>query len=500
MKQKQRSILTVFILTVLFVAPVGFLAAQSLEGKVKVKRLENGLTVILVERHGAPVFSTLYGFKVGSVDEVPGITGTAHLFEHMAFKGTPKIGTKDFENERPVMDEVNRVGRELSLELVKGDQADPGILKKLREELAALEKRQMEFIVKDEIDQIYNNAGGTGLNASTGTDQTQYMISLPSNRLELFCLIESERIKNAVLREFYTERSVIQEERKQTTEAVPMRLLYEMFMGTAFLAHPYKNPVVGWASDINSVTLEEAAAFKKKYYTPNNCVLAIVGDVWPEKAFPLIERYFGAIPRGDDPPALRTVEPKQLGERRVVLEFAAEPMMVMGFHKPTFPSKDDAAAMIAANILSLGRTSRLYKDLVRDKQIAASVNVGSGPGLRYDNLVTVTAVPRYPHTNEELEKAVWEHLEKLKTEPVTEQELQKVKNNIEANYIRGMASNMGLAFTLLRYQLLFGDWHLYLKAKDAYNAVTADDIMQFAKKTFTIENRTVAYLVKKAAQ
>jgi predicted Zn-dependent peptidase len=278
------------VLAAFVAAGSGAPAAQDLAGRVKAKTLANGLTVILVERHGAPVFSAVYGFKVGSVDELPGITGTAHLFEHMAFKGTPKIGTSDYEKERPVMDEVNRVGRELSLEIVKGDRADPEKVKSLRERLAALEKEQSRYIVKDEIDQIYNNAGGVELNAGTGTDSTQYVISLPSNRLELFCAMESERIRNAVLREFYTERSVIQEERKQTTEAVPARLLSEIFMGAAFLAHPYKNPVVGWASDIASVTLEEAAAFKAKYYTPNNCVLAIVGDVRPETAFPLIER------------------------------------------------------------------------------------------------------------------------------------------------------------------------------------------------------------------
>lgn len=489
------------VLAAFVAAGSGALAAQDLVGRVKTKTLANGLTVILVERHGAPVFSALYGFKVGSVDEVPGITGTAHLFEHMAFKGTPKIGTSDYEKEKPVMDEVNRVGRELSLEIVKGDRADPVKLKGLRERLAALEKDQSRYIVKDEIDQIYNSAGGVGLNAGTGTDATQYMISLPSNRLELFCVMESERIRNAVLREFYTERSVIQEERKQTTEAVPARLLSEMFMSAAFIAHPYKNPVVGWASDIGSVTLEEAAAFKAKYYAPNNCVLALVGDVRPEAAFPLVEKYFGAIPRGEEPPVLRTVEPKQIGERRVLIEFAAEPMMVMGFHKANFPSPDDAAATVVAGILSQGRTSRFYRDLVQTKQIAASVNAGAGsPGGRYPNLFMVTAVPRFPHTNDDVEKAVREHLERLKTEPVGERELRKVKNNIEANYIRSMASNMGLAFTLLRYQLIYGDWGLYLKAKDMSEAVTADDILKFAKACFTVENRTVAYLVKKAAR
>jgi predicted Zn-dependent peptidase len=473
--------------------------AQNLEQRVSARTLANGLTVLIVERHEAPVFSTVYGFKVGAVDEITGITGTAHLFEHMAFKGTPRIGTSDFEKEKPIMEQANKVGRELSLELLKGPRGDQEKIKSLRAQLDVLDKQQKQFIVKDEIDQIYNNAGGVGLNASTGADVTQYYISLPSNRLELFCLVESERMKNAVLREFYTERSVIQEERKQTTEAVPVRLLNEMFMGAAFIAHPYNHPVVGWASDINSVTLEEATAFKKKYYGPNNGVVVIVGDVYPDKAWPIIDKYFGDIPRGDDPPVVRTVEPKQLGERRVKLEFAAEPMLMMGFHKPTFPSKEDAAAQVTANVLTMGRTGRLYKDLVRDRQLAVSVGAGwSGPGSRYDNLFTFSATPRNPHTNEEVEKAILEHVEKLKTEPISERELQKVKNNIEANYIRSMASNQGLGMTLLRYQLLFGDWKLYLKAKDMLNAVTADDVTTFARTYLTPENRTVAYLVRKA--
>ncbi|MCX6570808.1 MAG: pitrilysin family protein [Candidatus Aminicenantes bacterium] len=488
-----------FILFLALAMAGSFLAGQNLEDKVHARTLGNGMTVILVERHGAPVFSTIYGFKVGSVDEIQGITGTAHLFEHMAFKGTPRIGTSDFEKEKPIMEKVNQVGREWSLELVKGELADKEKLARLREELTRLEAEQKKFIVKDEIDVLYSNVGGTGLNAGTGTDQTMYIINLPANQLELFCLIESERIRNTVLREFYTERSVIQEERKQTTDASPARLLNEMFMGAAFLAHPYNHPVVGWASDIASVTLEEAQAFKNKYYTPNNCVLAIAGDVYPEKAWPLIEKYFGDIPRGEDPPVLRTVEPKQLGERRVRFEFDAEPMLMMGFHKPTFPSKEDAAASVLASILTSGRTSRMNKDLVQEKQIAVSVSASAGGGgVRYPNLFTFNATPRFPHTVEEVEKAILEHIEKVKTEPVSERELQKVKNSWEASYIRQMSSNMGLAMMLTRYQLLFGDWKLYLKYKDLLTGITAADVMDFAKTTLTPENRTVAFLVKKA--
>jgi predicted Zn-dependent peptidase len=499
MKNPKKSCAIVWVILFLAAGWAGPLAGQNLEEKVHARTLKNGMTVLLVERHGAPVFSTIYGFKVGSVDEIPGITGTAHLFEHMAFKGTPKIGTSDFAKEKIVMDEVNRVGREWSLELVKGERADKEKLARLREDLTRLEAEQKKFIVKDEIDVIYSNVGGTGLNAGTGTDQTMYIINLPSNQLERFCLVESERIRNTILREFYTERSVIQEERKQTTDASPARLLNEMFMGAAFLAHPYNHPVVGWASDINSVTLEEAQAFKNKYYTPNNCVLAIAGDVDPEKAWPLIEKYFGDIPRGEDPPVLRTVEPKQLGERRVRFEFDAEPALMMGYHKPTFPAKEDAAAAVLSSILSSGRTSRLNKDLVQDKQLAVSVFAGSGGGgARYPNLFTFNATPRFPHTVEEVEKAILEHIEKIKAEPVSERELQKVKNSLEASYIRSMSSNMGLAMMLSRYQLLFGDWKLYLKYKDILTAITAADVMDFAKTYLTPENLTVAFLIKKA--
>lgn len=487
-----------WVAALLLVASV-IATGQNLEEKVTVHTLKNGLTVIFVERHGVPTFSTIYGFKVGAVDEVPGITGVAHLFEHMAFKGTPKIGTSDFEKERPIMEQSNTVGKELSLELLKGDRADRAKITKNREDLARLDREQKAYVVKDEIDKIYSAAGGVGLNASTGSDMTQYYISLPSNRFELFCLVESERMKNAVLREFYTERSVVQEERKQTTEAVPSRMLGEAFLAAAFIAHPYNHPVVGWASDINSVTLEEAQAFKKKYYTPNNCVMTIVGDIFPASAIPLVEKYFGDYPAGSEPPVLRTVEPKQLGERRVRYEADAEPQLMIGFHKPTFPSRDDAIFTVISNILTSGRSSILYSDLVKEKQLVASVNASSSmPGSRFPNLFTLMASPRYPHTNEEVEQALLAHLEQLKTVPVSDSALQKVKNALEASEIRVMRSNMGLARTLTRYQLLYGDWKYYLKLKETVNGVTAQDIMTCAKQYFSPENRTTAYLVKKS--
>jgi predicted Zn-dependent peptidase len=495
-----KTILTLICLVAVLVAVSPASApAQNLDEKVTVHILKNGLTVIFAERHNAPTFFGTYGYKVGAVDEVPGITGLAHLFEHMAFKGTPKIGTSDFAKEKPIMEDANRTGRELSLELLKGDAGNPAKVKSLKEQLARLDKEQKQYIVKDEIDKIYSAAGGTGLNAGTGKDQTQYYIGLPTNRLELFCLMESERMKNAVLREFYTERSVVQEERKQTTEAVPARMLSEVFLAAAFIAHPYHHPVIGWSSDIGSVTLEEAIAFKRKYYTPNNCVMALVGDIDPKSAIPMVEQYFGDLPAGDEPPVLRTVEPKQLGERRVKYEADAEPQLLVGFHKPCFPNRDDVILMVTSSLLTSGSSSILYKDLVKEKQLAVSINTSSSyPGARYNNLFVVMGTPRYPHTNEELERAVMDHLDKLKQTPVSEKDLQKIKNNVAAQYIWAMQSNRGLASTLTYFQLIYGDWKRLLEMKEMVNAVTTQEIMECAKKYFTPDNQTVAYLIKKS--
>ena len=275
-----------------------------------------------------------------------------------------------------------------------------------------------------------------------------YMISLPANRLELFCLIESERIRNTVLREFYIERSVIQEERKQTTDAVPTRLLSEMFMGAAFIAHPYNHPVVGWASDINSVTLEEAQAFKQKYYTPNNCVLAIVGDVYPEKAIPLDREVFRGHPPRRGP--ARLPDGRAQAARR-----APGPLRV----RRRAPAHD---GLPQADLPLEGRRHGLRPGLHPDHgpdvadlqgphpgQAAGRLGLrrAQSPGVRFPNLFTFNAVPRFPHTVEEVEKAILEHVEKVKTEPVSERELQKVKNNLDASYIRSMSSNFGIAMT-----------------------------------------------------
>lgn len=472
--------------------------AQSIEDKVTVHKLNNGMTFVFLERHKVPTFAAVYGFKFGGVDEVTGLTGIAHLLEHMAFKGTTRIGTKDYAKEKPIMEKINKLGDEWSKELMKGEFADKQKIEKIKEEMKRLESEQKDYLTHLEIVDLYREGGGIQVNASTGSDATRFTAALPANQLELWCLIESERIKDPVFREFYTERSVVQQERKQVIGGRPIMKFMEVFKATAFVAHPYRNPVIGWESDIETVTLEEVMDFREKYYVPNNCVAALVGDIYPEKAIPLVEKYFGDIPRGPDVPEVRTIEPKQLGEIKFVMEAKGQPALRIGYHKPTTPHKDAYAMFVIMQVLTGGRTSRLQKDFVEERKLATQIWCAwSFGGQRYDNLFLFQGAPKAPHTHEELEKAIDEHIEKLKTEPVKDRELQKIMNAIEFQKATSLSNNFALAGRLMSSQLLRGDWRVGFQLEDRILEVTPEDIMRVSKKYFTKENRTVGYLVKK---
>lgn len=473
--------------------------AQNIENRVVEHVLSNGMRFLLLERHQAPVFSGTIMFKVGSVDERPGITGLAHLFEHMAFKGTKTVGTRDYAKEKPLLDTLDQVAQALDEELKKGSRADSTRLTDLMTQFRQAQEAAGQVVIKDEMDEIYSKNGGTNSNAGTGSDMTLYYVSLPSNRIELWALMESERILNPVMREFYAERDVVAEERRMRTDTQPTGKLYEQFIATAFQAHPYQWPTVGWMSDITRVTRSEAEAFYHTYYTPNNAVAAIVGDIKTQEVIPLLEKYFGRIPRGPDPPLVRTTEPEPIGERRVAVEFDAEPQLMIGYHKPTVPSHEDYVFDVINGILTEGRTSRLYTKLVKEKQLATSVSTSNGePGGRFDNLFVIMATPRHPHTTEEVEQAIDEEIERLKTEPVTDRELQKVRNQLEANFLRGLNSNDGMAFRLTYFQTIAGDWRYTVRHSQVIAKITPDDIRRVAARYMTKTNRTVATLVKKA--
>lgn len=482
-----------------------YAASPSLAERVIEHRLANGLTVLMVERHQTPVVSINITFAVGGINEQVGQTGIAHLYEHMAFKGTRVIGTTDYEKEKPILDELASVGTELDRlqreAAARGGGAtaeERAAIESLQKRFAELQARAAQYVVGNEMALLYQRHGGVGLNASTGKDVTRYMISLPSNRLPLWAAIESDRMANPVLREFYKERGVVMEERRLRNDDSPNGLLFETFTSTAFRAHGYGIPTIGWGSDILSLTPAATEAFFKTHYGPNRATIALVGDIDPKDTIALIERTFGKIPAAPAPPPLVTVEPEQRGERRVEVEFDAEPAIAIGYHKPGLGHPDDEVFDVIDAVLSDGLTSRLHQTLVREKRLAASVGSDANyPGVRAPNLFILTATPLAPHTTAEVEAALYEEIERLKREPVSPKELEKVLNNVDADLVRGLRSNSGLASQLALYQAVAGDWRYILTSRDKAAAVTAEDVRRVAKQYFTKSNRTVAVLVKK---
>lgn len=481
-----------------------FAGSPSLADLVLEHTLANGLKVLMVERHQAPVVSINITFAVGGVNEQVGQTGLAHLYEHMAFKGTRTVGTKDYAQEKPILEELARVGTELEQRQRELADKSGGPTTEERAAIDALQKTFTElqthasqYVVENEMALLYERHGAVGLNASTGKDLTRYVISLPANRLPLWAAIEADRMANPVLREFYKERAVVMEERRLRNNDSPNGLLFETVTSTAFLAHQYGIPTIGWGSDLASLTPAETEAFFKTYYGPNRATIALVGDINPKNVIALIESTFGQIPAAPVSPSLVTREPEQRGERRVQVEFDAEPAIVIGYHKPAMGYPDDDVFDVIAALLTHGRTSRLRTSLVREKQLAASVYSDANyPGARAPNLFILTATPLAPHTVTEVEAAIDEELERLKREPVSPKELEKVVNNLDAAFVRGLRSNSGLAAQLAFYQTVASDWRHVLKSRDKIAAVTPADIQRVAAQYFTKTNRTVGVLVK----
>ena len=480
---------------VLLLAPQ--VGAANLEDKVVEHTFKNGLKLLMVERRSSPTVSAWIRFKVGSVHERSDERGIAHLLEHMLFKGTKTLGTRNYAAEAPLLEKIEQTAQLMLAEETKGSGADKVKLAALRAELTQLEKQAEQYVIKDEFFDLYARNGGSGYNAFTGRDGTTYLISLPSNKLELWAAIESDRMKNPVLREFYTERSVVMEERRRSYDAEPSAKLWETFIAAAYQTHPYGQPTIGWTSDIRQLSRSKAESFLKRYYAPNNVIIAVVGDIKPADTVALVERYFGDIKPGTPVPQVAAQEEPQQGERRVELLGDAEPELVIGFHKTAIGSADDEVFDLISSILGQGRTSRLYRSLVLEKQLATQVSTFDAPGSRYPNLFVLYASPRAPHTAAEVEQALLAELERLKQEPVSGRELQQVLNQLEFEEARRMGTNGGLARNLTEYEAIAGSWRYLTTYRAKLAKITPADIQRVAKQYFTRENRVVGTLVTK---
>jgi predicted Zn-dependent peptidase len=473
----------------------------SFEKRITVKQLKNGLTVILCERPEAPVFSFFTIVNVGDADDPTGQSGLAHMFEHMAFKGTDRIGSANYLKEKAALEKVEQAYAAYDREDRKENGRDP---KKVEELKAAFDKTvedAHQYVIPNRFGEIVDREGGVGLNASTSLDTTQYFYSFPVNRLEVWAYIESERFRHPVFREFYKERDVVHEERRLRIDSAPIGRMIEQFLAAAYTAHPYGRSGVGWPSELDRLTATEAEAFYRKYYVPSNTVIALVGDLKPQQVFPVIEKYFGGLPSAPKPEPMTTVEPEQFVERIVILRESSQPFYVEGYHRPDYRDPDDAVYDVISDLLSQGRTSRLYRALVRDKKIAAASAGFSGfPGNKYPNLFAFLAVPVPPHTPDELAQAIHEEIDRLKNQDVSDEELQMVKTRAKADLIRGLADNEGLAGQLASFQLQYGDWRELFRNVDRIDKVTKADIRRIANKTFVESNRTVAKIENVSAQ
>ncbi len=490
-----RRMLTVALLAL---APAPTALGQDLaafEKKVTVRTLANGLTVLVCERPEAPVFSYFTHVDVGADREVPGITGLAHMFEHMAFKGTDRIGTTDYAKEKTALEVVETAYAAYDVERRKSvgrdDKQVAELEKAWKDKIAEADR----YVVKNEFGEIIDREGGVGLNAFTSSDETGYFFSFPANRLELWAYLESERYLKPVMREFYKERDVVYEERRMRTESQPVGRLIEQFLAAAFTAHPYGQPVVGWPSDLQTFSATDALDFHARYYVPSNMTVSVVGDVKATEVFPLVERYFARLPTTSKPAPLRTTEPPQKAERQVVLKDAAQPFYIEGYHRPAFSHPDDATYDVLQDLLSSGRTSRLYRSLVRDKKIAATASgFGGFPGVKYPGLFAFFGVPTPGHTPEEIQGAIRTEIERLKTEDVSGGDLAMVKTRTRANLIRRLDSNQGLANQLGTYQTRYGDWRELFREVERIQSVTQADVRRVANQTFVDTNRTVAMI------
>jgi predicted Zn-dependent peptidase len=466
---------------------------KSFEQRTTTKVLPNGLTLIVCERHEAPVFSYTTYVDAGDVNDPSGESGLAHMFEHLAFKGTSQIGTTDYADEKVALAKVEVANDAYEAEYLKPVGRDEAKLAELKKAFVDAQTEAHKYVVPNQFTDVAERNGAEGLNAETGLDNTMFFWSMPENRLELWAWLESSRLSDTVAREFYKERDVVVEERRMRTDSNPIGRLVEQFLATAYVAHNYGRSSIGWPSEVGQINATEAMAFHKKYYVGSNIVVSVVGDVKTAEVMPVLEKYFSKVPGGHRPEEMTTVEPKQFAEKTVVIREQTQPFYLEGYHRPDYRDPDDAVYDAISDIMSNGRVSRLYRSLVRDQQIAAEAQGFSPfPGDKYPGLFAFYAVPLPGHSPAEMRDAIHKEIEKLKAADVSDDELAMFKTRTRADLLRGLADNQGLSNNLAEYQTRYGDWRELFLQLEKVDKVTKADIRRVANQVFVASNRTSA--------
>lgn len=493
----RRSVFGLWMIVFLF--PVAVSAGDVLERfekKVTKFTLNNGMTFLVAERHRAPVVSFVVFVDVGGVNEPKGQTGIAHFLEHMAFKGTMEIGTRDWKKEKQVLEKADRAYMEW-LKAEYGPDTDSGQdVRELRRTFEHLRDQANAYVVPNAYAKILERNGGTAINAATSEDFTIYFCSLPANRMELWFSLESDRLRNPVFRQFYTEKEVVLEERRTRIDSDPTGRMFEALLTMAYVAHPYGTPAIGWTTDVVTTTRSEMYAFYDMHYIPSNITVAVAGDVKPDQVRKLAETYFGAMEKKAPEFEVVTREPEQRGERYFTQTGPSQPLYMEAYHSVDKLSQDAKPMEILADILARGRVSRLYQSLVVKEGLAQSTHVFDGvPGDKFPGLFMIYVIPQTDISLDDLVKALHEELDRISEEGVAEEELQRAKTRIRADLIRSLKSNLGLARRLAEAEAQMGGWRQVFTSLEEYEQVTASDIRSVAETYLVPENRTSGRLL-----
>lgn len=468
---------------------------KEMKSEIHEKVLNNGMRFIVLEKHDAPVVSFHVYADVGSVQEKDGTSGIAHLLEHLAFKGTTTVGTKDFSAEKAILDEEDSVYEELMAEKY-ASSSDKEKVKKLESKFDDLEKKAKQYVVNNEYFDLLMGAGDAKVNAYTSTDATQYINSLPSNKVEFWMSVSSDRFLHPVFREFYKEKKVVMEERRLSLENNPQRRLLEDYFASAFKAHPYRRSVIGHMSDLERMTRKDVISFYNEYYTPDNLCAVIVGDVDSKEVFSMAETYFGRLKKGTAEKSLRTVEPEQWGERKVTITADAEPLVIMGYKRPSVGDKENNAIEALMQIMGDGRSSRLYDRLIKKDRIVADIGVdNSSPGDKYPSMAMFYAVPLKGVSTDKIISAIEDEIKIISEKGVSEAEINKFKAGQKKQLISVMKNNASMARLLAYYQEVLGGWKNLFNYLDSIESLKSDDIKDAAKKYLIRKNRTIGEIV-----
>ncbi len=457
------------------------------------------MRLLVLERRQAPTVSLVIHYPVGSVHERLGNTGVAHVVEHMLFKGSLEIGVRDRDSERPLLAAAELARDSTIAELAK-PRPDSARVRRLRRATLDLERQAHRYAVPSEFDRLLSAEGARGLNATTSHEATRYFVELPANRLELWFALEADRLARPAFRGFHTELEVVREERRTRLETSAGGTLRAALMATAFQVHPYGVPVVGHASDLEAMTRRQAVEFFRRHYGARNAVVVAVGDVDADRTLRLAERHFAALPAGRPTPPVLAREPEQSGERRIDVEFDAEPRLLIGWRAPPASHPDSPALSALASVLAGGRTSRLHRRLILEDGSAVNATASLGPGLAHSRLFVANVVPRAPHAPADVERALADEIERIRQTPPEPREIERIRNSIRAGAYRRLSSNLGLALQLAESEAALGDWRETFRLDERLADVGPEDVRRVAARYLTDRAKTVATLTRRTGR